>query len=206
MRQSPFLIGLIATLLSAAVAQGQDRAPIELPKDPTTPVITLDFRGGRLVRKNQEPQLTIRADGTVIVGDPFGHGKRVEGKIRIAEVQALLRYAIRDQHFFDFDPEKVKAAIAEIQKKKGVAIRVGDGSTTTIRLQTAAKEHQAGYYALSTFANQYKEVKALTQLLAVEQRLNRVRYEVTAGGSDEVAKLLKLANEHLRKEYPDARR
>ena len=186
------------------MAQGQDKAPIELPKDPTTPVITLDFQGGGILRKNQEPHLVIRADGTVTVGDPYGVGSRIETRIPVAEVQALLRFAIRDQHFFDFDDAKVKAAIAEIQKKKGIATRVTGASSTIVRIKTAVKEHEAKYYALSTVANQYKEVKELGQLLAVEQRLSRVKNEAIAGGSAEVVKLLTLANEHLRKEFPDA--
>ena len=183
-----------------APAQAQD--PIESP-DPTTPVITLDFQGGRPLRQNQEPHLLIRADGTVIVGNPYGFGKRFE-KVPLVEVQALLRFAIKEQHFLDFDDGKVKAAIAEIHKKEGVAARINGKSITIIRIKTAAKVHEARVYALATVANQYREIKALSQLREVEQRLTRVKLEATAGGAAEVVKMLTLANERLRMEYPDA--
>jgi hypothetical protein len=205
MRHVPLPLGLLAALcLVPGATRGQDKPPIELPKDPATPVITLDFLGGGILRKNQEPQLLIRADGTVIVGDPYGIGKRVEAKITPAELQALLRYTIREQHFFDFDADKVKAAVADIQRKKGIGIAIGGGSTTVIAIKTAAKEHAARYYALGTVAEQYKEVKALGQLLAVERRLQRTMYQATAGGAADLDKLRKLANERLKKEYPDA--
>ena len=87
---------------------------------------------------------------------------------------------------------------------KGVGVDPGEGLTTIIRIKTAAKEHEVKVFALANHVNQYKEIKALAQLLAVEQRLNRVKQEATAGGSAEVGKLLALANEQLRKEYPDA--
>lgn len=205
MRHLPLSLGLLAALCPVpGAAPGQDRAPIELPKDPAAAVITLDFQGGGILRKNQEPQLLIRADGTAIVGDPYGLGKRVETKLTPAELQALLRYALHDQQFFEFDAEKVKAVVQEIQKKQGVAVAIGGASTTVIKIRTAAKEHEARCYALGTVAGQYKEVKALGQLAAVEKRLQRALYEATGGGAAELTKLRDLANGRLKKEYPDA--
>jgi hypothetical protein len=200
----PVLGAIAALLLGAGAAPGQDKGPIELSKDPTTPVIVLDFEGGGIIRKDKEPHLVIRADGTVTVGNPFGFGKRVQTRIPAAEVQALLRYAIREQQFFDFDAEKVKAAVADEMKKSGMGIAVGGGSTTVIRIKTAAKEHEGRYYAASAFANQYKDLKALAQFVAVERRLSRAMYEATAGGPEEVGKLVQVVNERLKKEYPDA--
>lgn len=205
MRPFSLLFTLCATLLSAGSAQAQDRTPIELPRDAATPVITFDYLGGGLKRASDEPQMVIQADGTVIVGNPFAIGKRVEGKIPLVEVQALLRFIVREQHFFDFDIEKVKLEIAEEQKKmKGIGIAVGGGSTTVIRVKTAAKEHEARYYALGTYANQYKGVKALAQLSEVEKRLTQVMNVTTAGGAEEMTKLLNQVNEQLKKEYRDA--
>src|SRR5947209_6107209 len=101
MRRSILQFPLFASLvLSAAAAQGQDKTAVELPRDPTTVVLTLDHRGGGLKRADPEPVLEIRADGRVVVGNPFAIGKRVETKIPVAEVQALLRFAVKEQHFF----------------------------------------------------------------------------------------------------------
>jgi hypothetical protein len=206
MRRPPLVVGLLAALfLSAGAVQAQDKPAIELPKDPTTPVITFDYFGGGIKRQNDEPLLIIRADGTVNVGNPYGVGKSVTTKIRIAEVRELLRYAIQEQHLLDFDQDKVKAAVADEMKKAGTGIAVGGGSTTIIRIKTAAKEHEARYYAPAAFAQQYKNIKALGELVAVEQRLQRVVHEAVAGGPDEITKALALVNERLKKDYPDAR-
>ncbi len=203
MRQFTLSGGLIAALLlGASAARGQ---AVDLPRDPKAVVITLDHQGGGMKRADPEPVLAIHADGSVVVGNPFAIGKRVEAKIPVAEVQALLRYIVQEQHFFDFDEAKAKAAIADEVKKKGMGIGVGGASTTVIRVKTAAKEHEAKYYGLAAFAQHYKDIKALTQLAAVERRLQRVMYESLAGGPNTIAKLLAVANERLKKDYPDAR-
>ena len=138
-------LGTLAALLVGAAAPGQEKPRIDLPRNGTTPVITLDYLGGAMKRGNDEPHLVIQADGTVIVGNPYVIGKHVETKIPLVEVQALLRYIVHEQHFFDFDPAKAKAAVQEEQKKNGVAVDVGDGSTTIIRIKTAAREYEVKY-------------------------------------------------------------
>jgi hypothetical protein len=189
----------------AAPAPPEAKGPdIKLPADPKAAVITFDHMGGGIRRVNNDPVMIIRADGTVTVSDPWGLGGAAESKISARELQDLLRFIIRDKEFFDFDQAKVQKQMDE-EMRKGPAIAVRGAYTTIVRVQADGRDHEARYYALSTFANQYPKVKALGQLRDVEARLQRVQMTAVAGGGETLAADLKLANERLVKEHPRAR-
>lgn len=147
---------------------------ITLPKDPRAAVIVLDWVGGFTPpRKNKEPYLTIRADGSVFVNDPFGFKPNIETKLTPKELQDLLRFALVENDFFGFDSAKVSAAVKAEQAKKGVIGPViADAPTTVIRIHANGKEHEARYYALGSAADSYPTVKQLRQLRNIEQRLH----------------------------------
>jgi hypothetical protein len=201
MRRPPFFFGLLAALLCLPAARGQAQAPIELPKDPTAPVITLDYQDGRQ-RKCLGPHMVIRADGTVTVSDPYGSGKTVETSISMAEVRALLGFVVGQQRFFDFDEVKVKAAVTAEVKRTGGAFGAGGNSGVVLRIKTAAQDREIRYNGLHGHAKWLKDVKDLSRLNDVEQRLRRVMYVAMAGGPDEVAKHLMLVNERLKQDHP----
>ncbi len=198
-RRTLLAVGLIAGwFLSAAVVRGQ---AVQLPRDPKTPIIILDFQSGPK-RDDPEPVLVIHADGRVVVSTAYGRSKRVETTIPVAEVQALLRYIVQEQAFFDFD-EATTAAVKEAMRAK--ALGIVHSATTVLRVKTATREHAVSFYALAASAKKYPDIKSLSRLAAVVRRLSRVRCESLAGGSDAVAKMLALVNEHLKQQYPDAR-
>jgi hypothetical protein len=203
-------IGILGTGLGwrasvAAPAPPEAKVPdIKLPADPKAAVITFDHMGGGIRRVSNDPVMIIRADGTVTVSDPWGLGGAAESKLSAQELQNLLRFIIRDKEFFDFDQAKVQKQMDE-EMRKGPAIAVRGAYTTIVRVQADGRDHEARYYALSTFGNHYAKVKALGQLRDVEARLQRVQMTAVAGGGAAVAADLKLANERLLKEHPRAR-
>lgn len=204
---SVLLIGTGWTIhdANAAPAVPEAKAPdIKLREDPKSAVITYDQSGGRLRRVKQEPVMIIRADGTVIVGDPYGRGTGCESKLTARELQDLLKFALNEKEFFKFDADKVKQEIADEMKNKGVGIRVGDGSTITIRIQADGKDHEGKYYAPNAFAGAHPKIKSLGQFRDLHEKLQRVQLAATVGGPPVIEKDLKLANEALLKEYPKA--
>src|SRR5690242_8910982 len=95
---------LLALGLSAAIQQSPT---IQLPQDRTAAVITMDLVSSfGLSRKDNRPALTIRADGAVQVVDSSGVVPAIEAKLSSDELQDLLRFAINEYHFFDFDNER----------------------------------------------------------------------------------------------------
>ena len=177
---------------------------IELPKDPKTPVLVLDYKGGFRPGGADDgqpavPHLTIRADGTVVIAHGLGLGKHLEYKLANDELQALLRFVVVDNQFFDHDAKKVEAALAASGKPP-----VLDDATTVLRVKTAAKEHEVSQYALANTAENHKNIKALAQLRAIDVRLQRLMNQVRAGGKTALDGIVKTANEHLKKQLPDA--
>jgi hypothetical protein len=111
-------------------------------------------------------------------------------------LQALLRYVFADQQFFDFDVEKVRAAI--IAKEGSVT----EATSTIIRVKTADRDKEIKFPLLEFYARQYPQLKALQQLHQIEIKLNLLRTETLVGGKKELARGIKLANQELKKQFP----
>jgi hypothetical protein len=191
----PLALGLSATIQQLPI--------IQLPQDTKAAVITMDLAGGfGPRRKDNRPALTILADGTVQVVDRSGVVPAIENKLSSEELQDLLRFAINEHHFFDFDQAKAEREAAAQEEKTGYSFSVFDVATTMVRIRTAERDHNAQFYALDEYARAYPEVKVLTHLLAVVVRLRRLLYEVKAGGQEGVAAALNLGNEYLKTAYP----
>jgi RNA polymerase sigma factor (sigma-70 family) len=189
--------------VAAPIPAEKKEADIKLPEDPKAAVITFDHLGSRLRRENNDPVMVVRADGTVIVNDPYGLGAGCESKLTPRELQDLLRYVVREKEFFNYDDAKVKAAIAEDAKNKP-GVKVSGAWTTVVRVHADGKEHAASQYALDNMAGLHPAVKELGQFRDIEGRLQRVQWTATAGGADAVTAALKLGNERLKKEQPKA--
>lgn len=204
------------TLLISVTAAAEDkpRQPIALPDSATAEVISLDFKGGYTPpRLKNSPTLSILADGTVLIPDNYGQSQNLKSKITPDELQELLSFIIDDQKFFDFNAKSVEKQVKESQKPKkakdGSTVVtltpvVADAPTTVIKVQTKNQKHEAQWYALSMAAGQHKDIPELARLREVELKLQRLMTIAHAGGSEEVAKQLKLVNDRVAAEHPDA--
>ena len=174
-----------------------------LPQDdPKTPVVVLAYEGGfTSPRVNNEPDLQILADGTVILGAPFGQKKRIETKIELQRLQQLLKFLLDEQQFAKFNAQKVQDLVQAEQKKQGRAIAIDDAATTVIRIHADGKTVQARFYGLPMMAQQFPAVTELGQLEAARKHLEKLRAEVYAGGKQGVTHYLNLANQQLKEKY-----
>jgi len=142
---------------------------IQIPEDGTVAVITMDVRGGyRLPRVDNRPWLTIFADGTVRVIDDSGKVAPIEAKISAEELQDLLRFAIVEQQFFDFDSQTALRELHEEQRKIDIGLSMDDNLLTVIRIRTAERDHTGEFYALDEYATIFRALKPLANF----QRLN----------------------------------
>jgi len=190
---------LMATVIAAAE---EEQSVYRLPMEPKSLVISYDEQNGfTLPRQNDAPLLSILADGTVQMPDAFGEARDVTGKISKDELQALLRFIIEENKFFDYDEEKVKAKMEEAQKQREIP-QIADAPDSVFEIRIADKKHSVRHYALGE-AGEYKEIDELQQLRAIQQRLNKLMSETRVGGKAGIEKLLKLANAELNKQHPD---
>jgi len=130
-------------------------------------------------------------------------GPEIEAKISAEELQDVLRFVIDEQHFFEFDSEIAEQEIEAEQRRIGVTTTLWDGVTTIIRIQTADRDHKASFYGLYDHVTEFPTVKSLAKLLAVQDRLMHLVYEIDAGGKESIAAALKSANEYLQTAYPN---
>jgi hypothetical protein len=155
---------------------GQEGSAIihSLPDNPETTIIHLDFQGGQLRRLIPDPILSITSDGTVFLRSVYEKSTLIKAHISLDEIQDILRFAIDENCFFEFDPAKVKKDVEAATKRKGKKGSILDSATTSIRIQTADKDYTINYYALSFTAKQFPEIKELQQLLAIQKRLQQL--------------------------------
>ncbi|MBY0524295.1 MAG: sigma-70 family RNA polymerase sigma factor [Gemmataceae bacterium] len=179
--------------------------PVTISEDPQAQVLSMDIRGGVLAAEGAEPYLTIRADGTAVFGNPHGDSRRLEMKLTSAELQDLLRFAVRDNDFFRCDSDKIAAALKSEAARKGRPINFRDAPTTTLRIQANGREHEVRCQALTEgLARQFPEVKEVGQLRAIQHRLERLVTLIQAGGPEGVALAVAAANQQLATQFPDA--
>jgi len=194
---------LFVSVLLPSTSYPQAKRDIPLPQDKSAAVVTLDFRGGfGPPRQDSRPPLTIFADARVRVVDTAGTVSPLETKMSAEELQDLLRFAIDDHKFFDFDEAMATREVLAESKKAEFSFAVSDGIETVIRIRTAEQEHEARFYVLSDHARAYPDAKLVRDLQAVEERLSHLLNIVRAGGRDRIAEVLKAANDYLKTAYP----
>lgn len=194
---------------------GQQAKDVQLPDDPQALMISLNYTGGRLIRKNKSPVLSIFADGTVKVADVRGNMKDVVSKLSKAELQTLLQSIIHENDFFKLDAAKIQNAVREEAKipqpgPDGVLrprgfVRIMDSATSIINVHADSKQHEVKYYAIYFYAREFPGVESLQKLNNVSKLLQSEMKYAYAGGRAGAAKMLELANALLKQKYPEAK-
>jgi hypothetical protein len=136
-------------------------------------------------------------------------GKALYGRLSAHELGEVLRFALHDQEFFEFDQAAVKAAILDLYESDGNVNDSTDATTTGFLVRTAERSHEVRWTRLAKSAWDFPEVEPLLQLHALDRRLSRVFYVLLAGGPERVeeaaAKMDGLIQSFYRR-YPDAPR
>ena len=205
-RQNDRIILFALCLVGLSVAGPHDSIAQEstytLPKDPEAVIVVYDEQSGfGLPRQNPGAVLTILRNGTVLMPDVFGNGRSFKGQLDEQEVQELLRFMIGKQKFFDYDMEKVKAAMKKAESDRNIP-QIADAPVQVFEVNIADREHRVSHYALG-MATEYPEIESLQQLLAIQKRLRGVMNQTRVGGRKGVERLLATANRELKSQLPD---
>jgi RNA polymerase sigma factor (sigma-70 family) len=236
MAQHEFQIARAARPAHAGLGEEQSNSgkpSLRLPADPNAVVFQMDRSVESVAGPGT--MLTIFADGRVNAQIPEGlvsleateltkhtkdrviapkaaldpglpNTKVLTGKLSSPELEELLRFALHEQEFFEFEPAAVKAGIREHYQSDGIVADSTDATTTHFRIQTADRSHEVKWTRLSKSAWDFPEVQRLLQLHALDTRLQQVFYVVLAGGPDRVEAAVQKANELARPlylRYPD---
>lgn len=194
---------LTCLFLAVPTTSNGDPSIIKLPNKPDAVVIEFAFKGGFTPpRKNDRPNMIVKADGTVVVNNPFTGATK---KITISEkqLQELMRLIVGQHAFFDFDPDKVQQRVQDEARRTGAFLGIADAATTHVTIRTAEKEHEAHFYALSFHAGMFKTIQPLQDLVAIENRLKTLMNLAWVGGEDPLKSFLDRANTNLKEQFPD---
>lgn len=195
------IYGFLLFLFGVDIASGQDYT---LPSESKTPVIVLAYEGGFTPQRiSNEPEMQVLADGSVILGSPYGQVKRVIGSINGERLQQILRYLLSKQRIGGFNVSKIQELVSAEQVKQEQFVTISDAATTTIQVYVEGNSYEAKFYGLSEMAEEYSEVEELNQLEDIRRYLESFRSEVYAGGKQKVTQYLEMANERLKQQYPE---
>jgi RNA polymerase sigma factor (sigma-70 family) len=201
-----------------APQSGASKPSLRLPADPNSVV----FRMERSVESATRAlfALTIYADGRVVAhvaDDTLSPSTRdltkqaqdqaspedseprkvnvLAGKLGARELEELLRFALHDQEFFDFDPATVRAAIWDKYQSGGSGTDPNDATTTSFLVQTADRSHEVKWPGLTKAVGDFPQVERLLQLWAINRRLSREFHVLQAGGRERVEAVVAKMNE-----------
>ncbi len=178
-----------------SATQAQEAVKHQLPKNPKDAVVTLDYRGGFTPpRIGNAPSLSILADGSVEIPANFQGQQAYSGKLTADELQVLLRFIIDENKFFEYDAQAVQRKL----RARGPGPIIADASTTTLTV------HANGQSKTVQLPQGDARIEELQRIGAIRSRLERLRAVIQLGGKDEVERWLKVANQHLKQQQPNA--
>jgi hypothetical protein len=167
--------------------------PHALPGDPSAPVIEWRSSGGLAASDADEPDLVVRADGTVTVGPRFGGGAVSTGRLAPERLQALLDAIIDSHRFFDFDAARVETAVEAARAAQAdlgadeptIAAAPGppyiDAGDTHLAVNADGRRHDVRWHGLVAAAREHPGVAELQDLRAVEAALVELADAVASG-------------------------
>lgn len=166
-----------------------------LPADATATVIVLDYLGGMIKPKNNDPLMVIRADGSVTLENRYQKNARIETRITKDDLQTLLRLAVDTNDFFKINAAEIGQSIAAKVKRVNERLRatgggiycgpniVADGATTVVRIHADGKDHQVRLYDLRGKSRFLRNDERLTRLKNIVTRLRELERKLRAGAT-----------------------
>ena len=202
---------LFAPSRGSVLAQAPDKPAVHLPSDPNAVVLRMNrsvdfsllpgvslaiFADGRVVAQVPEGLHSLSAQNLTefVRGDHAGQEKDrnapritvLEGRIPIAELEELVRFAVQEQEFFTFDAASIKAAIGEEYQSDWAVHDAKDETTTAFTVQTADRKHTVCWSKLIRSIWDFPGIQPLRQLQGLDQKLTHVYYVLLAGGPEHV--------------------
>ncbi len=174
----------------------------QMPEDKSKPVITMQSVGGFRMRPKvkPEPMLSIYPDGKVVAGRTWDGIGRAEWKLSYKEIQALLKFCIKENKMLEHTTEGIQKAI----KDSGKRVMIADAPSTEIMINTKDKQNTVSVYALQFATRQFSSIKAIGQVAAVEQRLKKIHAMTVVGGPKKMDEIFKAVNAALKEKDKDA--
>jgi RNA polymerase sigma factor (sigma-70 family) len=171
-------------------ATKDQKKDILLPKDPKAVVIYFDLRHGNAVEADRPPVLAIHADGKVVITDPTGAAKNVEGKLTAKELQDLMRFVVVDRKFYASSNNDVQTALMNAVRDAGLAFANGidlRAPVTHLSIYTRDKDQEVSCPSLEFCAGRYPKCESVVRLFQIQERLDKLMKQMREKGKKDPA-------------------
>jgi len=202
MRSLPWFLLVAAASFFTLQFQSLPAAdPIKIGGGPKDIVLAWDAARSDLPRTKEGPSLQVRGDGSLSVTDPHGAGQPIEAKLSADQLQDLLQFVVREQGIREIDSAKLEKEIRTARAKDGLPPEGSGVFSMSMRVKVEGKEHEVRCVDLAANAERGPLAK---KLAAIHGRFERLRAWAYAGGAKGLEASLKVANEQLHRDFPEA--
>lgn len=158
-----------------------------------TIVIQWHSEGGLKRPVSDTADLTVFADGRVVVGPRFANGKVTMHQLSEADFAALCHFVFEQQDIWSIDADAIERDVkavdrsdADVGSRSASVVPLGpqaiaDAAMTIIRVRgDDDRDHEVRYYNLVGAAQRYPQIDKLQRLRAIEMRLLELAQQVAA--------------------------
>ncbi len=202
--QVSLLLAMEPSAASSAPTASPDQGalPFRLPRDPSTPVITMAFADPRFPSPPTVAELSIFANGRVTAtADPFSR-QLVTTRIPEEEWLKLQKTLFAENDLLSLRTDQLQESIEALRRQRRRPPPGPDAAVTLLTVRGEAFAHEIRCHAVGLMANQFPDLSDIQRLDACQQVLQNVVRVVRAGGYDEVNRTLQAVNTRLGREVP----
>lgn len=168
---------------------------IELPSDPTIPVVELWYVDQGQVR---EPEVAVFANGRVRVN--VGEGA-LWGELTVEQVQNLVSCLLKQDGIQVIRTETIQQELEAASQRTGLSCVIERAGDTIIRVRTATEIYRVDGHAVGLLSTRFPDCGCLQRLYSAQCRLENIRAIVMAGGLESAKRLAKLAEQQLQADF-----
>ena len=179
---------ILTTLFLAAslLADG----PYLLPDDPNAVILSLSYRRPGDGTEKRPAFIKILANGRIQARDV---DRVMEGRIDSGIIRDVLREIVGRQRIFDWDAERVAAALRKAAGTEKPLLQVAGANTAVLRVRLKDRAIELRQRALETAVKLYPAIADLRRLLTAVRRLELEANILRAGGRGAVARVIGVA-------------
>ncbi|MBX3438470.1 MAG: hypothetical protein KF861_13340 [Planctomycetaceae bacterium] len=193
---------LLAGQASGLLAAERTATPFALPRDPSTPVVTMTFVDGRSADAVVVEELMIFADGRVTAAAEPGSRARVSAQLSPSEWLKIQRILFVDNDLLGCQTEPIEDSIAALRRQRQRPQPGPDAAMTVFTVQGDQMKHAVRCHALGLTATQLPDQPEVQRLFACQQCLQNVVHVVRAGGYEQIHRTLESVNTRLARQHP----
>ena len=176
--------------------------PFRLPRDSSTPVITMAFADPRFAAPRAVAELSIFADGRVTATVESSSRRRVTARFPEKEWLKVQKVLFVENDLLGFRTDELADSIDALRRRRR---RPQPGPAAAVTILTIRGEnfsHEIRCHAVGLTATQFPDLPDIQRFYACQQTLQNIVQVVRAGGYEQIDRTLRAVNTQLGRQIP----